>query len=285
MLHIQGILTPYLNAFLPPFISWRMYLFQDKSFRNILRRIGDLIAWKRNSITEQRIVRTVKYFMGRTVWDERMIKLWNPNAHYYHCDEMLREFFYASISERQLQAVPVFVTTISSQLYKGYDVILKTAKILKDRLGDFEWKVFGDINPNFIERECKIRHNEVNVHLMGVASAQQIREALLQTTAYIHTSYIDNSPNSLCEASLLGISCIANNVGGVSSLIEDGKTGYLVPANDPYQMAFLMKFLAENKDINIEMGKRAKEVAMKRHDRTAIVNRVMDIYAEILSKK
>lgn len=62
-------------------------------------------------------------------------------------------------------------------------------------------------------------------------------------------------------------------------------TGYLVPANDPYQMAFLMKFLAENKDINIEMGKRAKEVAMKRHDRTAIVNRVMDIYAEILSKK
>ena len=50
-------------------------------------------------------------------------------------------------------------------------------------------------------------------------------------------------------------------------------------------MAFLMKFLAENKDINIEMGKRAKEVTMKRHDRTAIVNRVMDIYAEILSKK
>lgn len=150
---------------------------------------------------------------------------------------------------------------------------------------DFEWKVFGDINPSFIERECKIKHNEVNVHLMGVASAQQIRETLLQATAYIHTSYIDNSPNSLCEASLLGISCIANNVGGVSSLIEDGKTGYLVPANDPYQMAFLMKFLAENKDINIEMGKRAKEVAMKRHDRTAIVNRVMDIYAEILSKE
>lgn len=46
VLHIQGILTSCLNAFLPPFISWRMYLFQDKSFRNILRRISDLIAWK-----------------------------------------------------------------------------------------------------------------------------------------------------------------------------------------------------------------------------------------------
>ena len=74
-------------------------------------------------------------------------------------------------------------------------------------------------------------------------------------------------------------------MGGIPTLIEDGFTGYLVPANDPYQMAFLMKFLAESKDVNIEMGKRAKEVAMKRHDRRTIVNRVMDIYEEILSKE
>lgn len=284
VLHIQGILTTYLNAFLPPFISWSMYIRQDNSIRNILHRTSDKIAWKRNSLTEQRMLCSVKHFMGRSIWDERIVKLLNPKGHYHFCNEMLRSTFY-DISERCLSSKAVFVTTISSSLYKGYDLLLKTAQILKGEMGDFEWLVFGDINPNFVERVFNVNHKEVGVHLMGVASAEQIKGTLLSATAYVHTSYIENSSNSVCEAQLLGIPCIATNVGGIPTLIEDGFTGYLVPANDPYQMAFLMKFLAESKDVNIEMGKRAKEVAMKRHDRKTIVNRVMDIYEEILSKE
>lgn len=283
VLHIQGILTT-CNAFLPPFVSWSMYIRQDKSIRNILHRISDRIAWKRNSITEQRMLRTIKHFMGHSIWDERITKLLSPQGHYYFCNEMLRSVFYDS-TERCLSLKAVFVTTISSPLYKGYDLLLKTAQILKGLMVDFEWLVFGDVNPKFVERVFNVNHQEVNMHLMGVASAEQIKNALLSATAYIHTSYIENASNSVCESQLLGIPCIAANVGGIPTVINDGLTGYLVPANDPYQMAFLMKFLAENKDVNVEMGKRAKEVAMKRHDRTAIVNRVMDIYAEVLSKK
>lgn len=284
VLHIQGILTTCLNAFLPPFVSWPMYIRQDKSIRNILHRISDRIAWKRNSITEQRMLRTIKHFMGHSIWDERITKLLSPKGHYYFCNEMLRNVFYDS-TERCLSLKAVFVTTISSPFYKGYDLLLKTAQILKGVMVDFEWLVFGDVNPKFVERVFNVNHQEVNVHLMGVASAEQIKNALLSATAYIHTSYIENASNSVCEAQLLGVPCIAANVGGIPTLIEDGFTGYLVPANDPYQMAFLMKFLAESKDVNVEMGKRAKEVAMKRHDRKTIVNRVMDIYEEILSKE
>ena len=36
VLHIQGLLSPSLNAFLPPFVSWRDYLFQFKSIRRDL---------------------------------------------------------------------------------------------------------------------------------------------------------------------------------------------------------------------------------------------------------
>lgn len=285
VLHIQGILTTYLNAFLPPFVSWRMYVKQDMSFKNIFRRLSDKIAWKRNSLTEQRMVSVVENFMGRTQWDKRIVKLLNPKACYYHCNEILRDVFYDSKPIRELPQKPRFVTTISSQLYKGYDIVLKTASILKDKNIDFAWEVFGDIQPAFIEKRCKIKHENVNIQLAGVASAEQIKNALLHSTAYIHTSYIDNSPNSLCEALVLGVTSIANDVGGVSSLIDDGKTGLLVPANDPYQMAFLMKYLAENADVNMEMGRRAREVAMKRHNRMAITNRVIEIYQDILSKQ
>lgn len=81
---------------------------------------------------------------------------------------------------------------------------------------------------------------------------------------------------------ILGVSTISTNVGGIPSLVENGKTGFLVPSNDPYQMAYLMKLLFENRDMNISIGKAAQEVAEIRHDRETIVNRVLEIYDDVL---
>ena len=81
---------------------------------------------------------------------------------------------------------------------------------------------------------------------------------------------------------ILGISTVSTNVGGIPSLIENGKTGFLVPSNDPYQMAYLMKLLFEDRDMNVSIGKNAKEVAIIRHDRETIINRVLEIYNDVI---
>lgn len=283
ILHIQGILSAYLNAFLPPFISWRDYITQAKSIKGRLSLLSEKIAWERNSYTEKRIFGSVKYFMGRTQWDKCIVSLLNPKAKYYYCSEILRDKFYSLNAQRILPKSPVFVTTISSQLYKGFDLVLKVAKLLKDTWNyEFEWKIFGDINPVVAEKICGITPEAVNVRLLGVASAEKIQESLLHATAYVHTSYIDNSPNSLCEAMILGISTVSTNVGGIPSLIENGKTGFLVPSNDPYQMAYLMKLLFEDRDMNVSIGKSAQEVAIIRHDRETIINRVLEIYDNVI---
>lgn len=284
VLHIQGILTTCLNAFLPPFMSWRMFLWQDVSVRRLLHRFSDRIAWRRNSVTERRMIRSVQHYMGHSVWDRRVTHLLNPQARYYSCGEILRECFYDPACERRLPVRPVFVTTISSQHYKGLDLVLKTAQALHNVREDFEWLVFGDVNPKLTERVFHVKHSDVNVRLMGVATAEQIKAALLSATAYVHPSYIDNASNSLCEAQLLGVTSVATYVGGIPSVVEDGVTGFLVPANDPFQMACLMNFLSEHAERNVAMGKAARGVAMRRHDKSAIVERVMEIYAEMLSK-
>lgn len=192
ILHIQGILSPSFNAFLPPFISWKDYIGQSNSFFVKFRLLSEKISWRRNGLTERRMFKYVKYFMGRTEWDRRLLSLFNSQARYYHCDEMLRDAFYQLNIKRTIPEKPVFVTTISSQLYKGFDVVLKTAKLLKEVLRvDFEWKIYGDISPLFIEKKLKINHKDVNITLMGVASAEKIKDALLTSTAYVHTSYID----------------------------------------------------------------------------------------------
>ena len=100
---------------------------------------------------------------------------------------------------------------------------------------------------------------------------------------YIHPSYIDNSPNSICEAQMLGCPVIATNVGGIPSLIDNGVDGLLVPANDPYQMASLIKELHENKTLQISISNNAKIKAINRHDKSIITNQLLNIYKYIIN--
>jgi glycosyltransferase involved in cell wall biosynthesis len=100
---------------------------------------------------------------------------------------------------------------------------------------------------------------------------------------YFHSSYIDNSPNSLCEAQILGLPVVATYVGGIPSLIAEGETGYLVPANDPYQAAYHILQLYKNPALNRKMGERAKEIAKVRHDKMRIIQQIMNVYSNIQS--
>lgn len=285
VLHIQGVLSPYLNAFLPPSISWKNFLFGSINVKQILNNISEKMSWERNCVTERRMMRNLRYLMGRTEWDKRVSEILSPMAYYYHCDEILRDAFYKG-GKRILPEKATFVTTISPFLHKGYDVILKTAFILKEFIGiDFEWKVYGDVRNSVVEKKIGIYPRSVNVTLMGRAAAEEIKDAILNATAYVHTAYIENSPNALCEAQLLGCACVATNVGGVCSLVENGKTGLLVPANDIYQLAHQMAYISREHSVNIMMGEASQKVAKLRHGKAKIVERVLEIYQQILENK
>ena len=282
VLHVQGIVMPINNACLPPFVSWKKYLFNDLNPISILHRYREKMQWARLQSIEGRIFSSVDYYIGRTTFDKRITSLYNPSRHYFHVDEILRPVFYIP-GERVSPPRLTIITTISSPLYKGFDLVLKTAKLLKTQCEfDFVWKCYGNIRPHVVEKMVSIKHNEVNVELCGVATAEQLKDALLNSTIYVHTSYIDNSPNSICEAQILGIPVIATYVGGIPSLIEDKVTGYLVPANDPFQMALLIKSLFADKDLINKIGNEAKKVAKLRHDRNQIINDLLHSYKVIV---
>lgn len=287
VLHIQGLLSTCYNTFLPPGVSWNDYLFADWNPKHILSRFSNKLAWSRNVLSERRMFRKLKYVMGRTEWDKDVAAVLGAEANpvYYHCDEMLRDAFYADMERKPSEKI-LFVTTISAFLYKGYDIVLKTADILKNILGlEFEWRVYGYVDRVLAENKSGLRPENVNVRLMGLASAGQLQEALLSATAYVHTSYIENGCNAIGEAQMLGCPCIACNVGGLGASIKDNVSGYLVPANHIYQLAYKMAYLAKNPQLGEEFGQAGKSAARKRHDKAAIVNRVLEIYQDILNRE
>lgn len=285
VLHVQGVVNPCLNAYLPPFVSKADYYYKDGiNPLRIIKNIFQLYNWKMLAHCEREILNNIHCYFGRTKWDYRIIKLFNWNATYFHCDEILREAFYDDNMDRHIPSKLKIVSTISIPPYKGFDLILKTANLLKSMNVDFEWNVFGNVEPDLIEKQIGIRHENLDVYLLGVATEMQIKDAILSSTVYVHPSYIDNSPNSVCEAQICGVPVISTCVGGINSIVKNEETGFLVPANDPYQMAYLIKEMGNNMDLNVNIGKEARVVALKRHDRFHICETLYNQYCMILKK-
>lgn len=244
-----------------------------------------LAYWHRSVYREKAILRSVPHVIGRTDWDRQALAVLNPKAQYHYGGEILRDVFYEA-KERKMPGKPVITSTISFPTYKGYDVILKVADILKNEMHlDFEWNVFGNVQPEFMERHTGLKHEDLNVHLRGVASAETIRDTLLGSTLYFHSSYVENSPNAVAEAQLVGIPVVASRVGGTDSMVEHGKTGFLYPVTDPYMAAYYIGRMIEDKEENVKIGKQAREVALVRHDKGKIVEELLKTYREIVDTK
>lgn len=281
VLHVQGLLSLYIYILLPPGISKWSFVMSGKGLRGKLFNYQYLASWRRSSYREKKILRAVPYVIGRTGWDRQGVAVINPNAKYHYGGEILRDVFYEKV-DRLMPLRLTITTTISAAIYKGFDVVLKVADILKREAHiDFEWNVFGNVNPSLMEKATGLRHDDLNVNLRGVASAATIHDALLHSTLYVHPSYVENSPNSVCEAQLTGIPVVASRVGGTDSLVEHGKTGFLFPVTDPYMAAYHILRLATDRELNIRIGRQAREVALRRHDKGEIVAQLLRTYEEI----
>lgn len=284
VIHMQGSLPSYANARFPP--GYSRFDFLRASRGNPLRLyrlLANDTAFCRRARREEQILRTCQHFMGRTEWDQAITALYRPEASYDYCSEVLRPEIYdhdRCWSPRGGGRIEL-VSTLSMPLYKGADLILKTAHMLRHELGrELRWRVFGVSQCRLQEAKSGIRAHDCGVALMGVAEGAAIRDALLESDLYVHPSYIDNSPNSLCEAQVLGVPVVATDVGGIPSLVEHGRTGYLVPANDPYMMARRITQLIDDPTAAARFGQGGRELARARHAPNRILSDLLAIYAK-----
>jgi glycosyltransferase involved in cell wall biosynthesis len=120
---------------------------------------------------------------------------------------------------------------------------------------------------------------------MGKINATKLIETMLSADCYVLASHVENSPNALCEAMLLGMPCIATQSGGVGSFITHRSNGLLVQSGDSYSIAASIIEISRNKTQAVEFGRAAREISIQRHDPQKIVNSLLGIYQEIINPK
>lgn len=76
-----------------------------------------------------------------------------------------------------------------------------------------------------------------SVTFLGQIDNQQMPAVLAATDVMVNPSLADNMPISVLEAYASGVPVVSTNVGGVPYIVDDGRTGLLVPPGDPARMA------------------------------------------------
>lgn len=82
----------------------------------------------------------------------------------------------------------------------------------------------------------------------------------------------------MCEAQIIGLPVIAVNVGGVSTLIDDKKTGLLTPPNEPHMAAMNILNLLDDKNLMMSLSSNSKKEACKRHNPKDIMSSLLSLY-------
>lgn len=291
LIYIQGILNVITRKWfsgLSPF-----EVFKHSSKLSILKGRGfyhDYYKSTKAARREEIIYKTNKFFIGRTDWDRRISSVLSPGSTYFHCDEIMRSVFYQNewISKSQRETFTIISTTRKA-IYKGLETILEGAMYVQRFFPKykFKWRVAGVRNTDevsiLIARKLNVRFGEVGISLLGPLSEEELVTEMLQADLFVHPSHTDNSPNSICEAMLLGMPIIATYAGGIPSLILDKEEGLLIQDGDSIALAGAVLELYHNQEYSILLGENARKKAMTRNDPARVIKELLGIYNEVIN--
>jgi glycosyltransferase involved in cell wall biosynthesis len=289
VLSLQGIVTVYRYKFFSKIIFFD--IIRRAKLKNLLffrTAINTYFLFGKARDRELDILKHTKNLIGRTAWDRRVSRILAPQAQYFHNDEILRDSFYTSEWKYEPISQLNLMTINGPDIYKGIETLIYAAHLLDVNNIDFKWGVAG-INKD--DEIVTIASKSIgkplsdNIIFLGKLDENSLVNELLKANIYVATSHIENSPNSLCEALLLGMPSIATHAGGTNSLVNDGIDGILIQDGDPYSMAGAIIELKENKELAITIGKNARTRGLVRHNIDTITNDLLNIYKKVSTNK
>lgn len=240
----------------------------------------------RRGINERAVLKEVPNIIGRTAWDKKCVKRQNPDCRYFYCSETLRECFYEGAWDIcKIERNSIYV----SQAYypiKGFHILLES---LGDVLKSFPdthvyvagGKAFlgtGDAYGKYINKLIMKYGLRNNITFLGVLSAEKVKEYLLQVHLMVMPSLLENSPNSIGEAAILGTPVVAEKVGGIPSIVRGEREALLYSGHNAKRLAECIKRIFLSDELALKLSENGKKRAKKLYDRLGNLEKLQKIY-------
>ena len=245
---------------------------------------------------EREIIGMADYILGRTTWDRAHSYALNPKAKYFAVNRNLRAPFYEkSWSHEGMERHSIYVGN-GYRALKGLHFVVEALPLLAREYPDVKVYVAGDkpFQENdkrsifkkgygaYLKKRIKDLGVADHIEFTGPLQAPEVAEKLSRVNCYLLCSTIENSPNTLGEAMLVGTPCVAAYVGGVSDMATDGEEALFYRSNDPVLLAWAVKRIFDDDALALRLSENGKKKAAKTHDLQKNTEQLLDAYREIL---
>lgn len=233
---------------------------------------------------------------GRTDWDLQAVREVNPNVKYHFMNETLRANFYGPVWDYQkCEKYSVFLSQGNYPI-KGLHYVLQAMPDILKKYPETKVYVAGDIITRYESVKEKIKIGsygkycrdlikknrlEEKVIFLGRLDSVQMCDRYLKSHLFLSPSAIENSPNSVGEAMLLGMPVVSSRVGGVANMLTHGEEGILYPYQNVQKLTEAVCAVFEQGEKAAEYGERARKHALSTHNPETNYRRLLEIYEDL----
>lgn len=294
--NIQGLAGPYMRYADGGLSLWDKWMnitlldFYRGTFLLNAKR-----SFKHRAECEHYVLTHITDIIGRTGWDHDHVMTVNPRLRYHFMNETLRDSFYEAPvwTLGQCKKHTIFVSNSGFPL-KGAHQVLKALPIILRQYPDTIVNFCGSSVMScevkdilrfqgyhlYLRRLVKKLRLQDNVRFLGSLPEEQMKRQFLDANVYVMPSAIENSPNSLCEAQILGTPVVASYCGGTPTLLTEGETGYFYRYEEYEMLAQIVIRLFDQTNFE-KLSDKEREIALARHNRKKNAEELAKIYCHI----
>lgn len=300
---IQGLTSVYARHYMADLPIKIRYGFTFRDLVKLDNLYFDRKKYYKRGAMEKETIRGAGHIIGRTDWDNICTRLINPDAQYHYCSEILRKTFYdgSRWNKDECDSHTIFV----SQGYypiKGLHYMLEALSDIRKFYPDVRLRVAGGVSLNNAGLKNRLKQKNYQhylaeliekyslagcVEFLPPLKADEMKKMYLRSNVFVSPSSIENSPNSLGEAMMLGVPCVSSLVGGVGNMLINGAEGFTYQHDAPYMLAYYVMEIFKMQDFqrdNLEsMTENAHKHALKLFDRAENAERMIKIYEAVIN--
>lgn len=272
---------------------------KKRTFRDIIKKDG-LLEQQQKFVQrgnyEKEALAMAGHITGRTDFDREYTKKLNPQAIYHFMNETLREEFYHDTwNIDRIERYSIFVSQGNYPI-KGLHYVLDILPEIVKEHEETVVYVAGDVITAHDSLKDKIKISGYGKYLLGQIRKSKMEEHVkfvgklhpdkmcaryLKSHVFLCPSAIENSPNSVGEAMLLGVPTVSADVGGVHNLLDDNRDGILYQPDKPQQMKEAILRIFSDDKLAMVFSSNARVHAAKTHNPEKNYRRLLEIYHEI----
>lgn len=142
---------------------------------------------------------------------------------------------------------------------KGVLTLLDACKLLKEQGYTFQCDFVGgetaDMNAERFKQECIQREISDCVTYHGRKYGEEKLTFFQQADIFVLPTFNECFPLVLLEAMEQGLPCVSSAIGGTPEIVDEGKTGFLVPCRKVQPLAERIGLLLKDETLRKQLGK------------------------------